>query len=87
MAEGGLPAPAHRREEQQPPPIPEQPQLGQQVQRHMNWSHLNPEFSSKGELDVKAHLLRTNNWMTTHDFPDRVKVQIFYLTLTGGARN
>ena len=87
MAEGGLPGPAHHREEQQPPPIPQQPQPGQQVQMHMNWSHFKPEFSDKPEEDVEAHLLRTNNWMTTHDFPDGVKVQGFCLTLTGEARN
>ena len=33
------------------------------------------------------YLLQTNNWMTTHDFPDGVKVQRFCLTLTGEARN
>ena len=32
------------------------------------------------------HLLRTNDWMNTHDFPDDVKVQRFCLTLTGEAR-
>ena len=51
----------------------------------MNWSHFEPEFSSKPE-DVEAHLLRTNDWMTTHDFPDAVKVQRFCLSLTGEAR-
>ena len=54
---------------------------------HMNWSHFKPEFSGKPEEDVEAHLLRTNDWMTTHDFPDGVKVQRFCLTLTGEARN
>ena len=68
MAEGGLSGPAHCMEEQQPPPIPQQPQPGQQVQMHMNWSHFKPEFSSKLEEDVKAHLIRANDWMTTHDF-------------------
>ena len=38
MAEGGLPGPACR-EEQQLPPIPQQPQPGQQAQMCMNWSH------------------------------------------------
>ena len=83
---GGLPGPAHYREEQQAPPIPQQLQPGQQVQMHMNWSHFKPEFSSKPE-DVKAHLLRPNDWMTTHDFPDGVNVQRFCLTLTGEDRN
>ena len=84
MAEGGTPGPGHR-EGQQPPP--QQPQPGQQVIMHMNWSHFKPEFSGKPEEDVEAHLLRTNDWMTTHDFPDAVKVERFCLTLTGEARN
>ena len=37
MAEGGLPGPAHHREEQPPPSVPQQLQPGQQVQMHMNW--------------------------------------------------
>ena len=84
MAEGGLPGPAHR--EQQLAPIPQQPQPGQQVQMHMNWSNFKLEYSGKPEEDVEVHLLRTNDWMTTHDFPDGVKVQRFCLTLTGEAR-
>ena len=52
----------------------------------MNWSHFKPEYSSKPEEDVEAHLLRTNDWMNTHDFPDGVKVQRFGLTLMGEAR-
>ena len=35
---------------------------------------------------MEAHLLRTNNWMDTHDFQDQVKVQRFCLTLVGEAR-
>ena len=31
----------------------------------MNWSHFKPVYSSKPEEDVKAHLLRTNDWMNT----------------------
>ena len=58
MAEGGPPGPAPHREEQQPAPQP-QPQLAQQIQMHMNWSHFKPEFSSKPEEEVEAHLLRT----------------------------
>ena len=86
MAEGGPPGLAPCREEQQPPPVPQQPQPGQQVQMHMNWSHFKPEYSGKPEEDVEAHLLRTNDWMTTHDFLDGVKVQRFGLTLMGDAR-
>ena len=85
MAEGGPPGPAMHREEQPPPPIP-QPQPGQQAQMHVNWSHFKPEYSGKPEEYVEAHLLRTNDWMTTHDFPEGVKVQRFCLTLMGEAR-
>ena len=31
-------------------------------------------------------MLRTNDWMDTHDFLDHVKVQRFCLTLVGEAR-
>ena len=70
MAEGGQQGPAHR--EGQPPP--QQPEIGIQHQMHMNWSHFKPEFSGKPEEDVEAHLLQTNDWMTTHDFPEAIKV-------------
>ena len=95
MAEGELPGPAPHRDDppqpapqpaQQPAPQPTLPQPGQQVQMHINWSHFKPEYSSKPEEDVEAHLLRTNDWMNTHDFPDGVKVQRFCLTLMGEAR-
>ena len=66
MAEGGLPGPASHREEPPLPPVPQPPQPGQQAQMHMNWSHFKPEYSGKLEEDVKAHLLRTNDWMNTH---------------------
>ena len=33
-----------------------------------------------------AHLLKTNNWMETHNFPDDTKVRRFCLTLIGEAR-
>ena len=79
MAEGG--GPAHR-EGQQPP---EQQVVQQQL--HMNWSHFKPEFSGKPDEDAEAHLLRANDWMNTHDFPETVKVQRFCLTLAGEARN
>ena len=84
MAEGGQPGPACR-EGQQPPP--QQPQVGPQQQMCMNWSHFKPEFSGKPEEDVEVHLLQTNDWMTTHDFPEAVKVQRFCLTLVREARN
>ena len=89
MAEGGLPGPASCREEQPLPPIPQPPQPpqpGQQAQMHMNWSHFKPEYSGKPEENVEPHLLGTNDWMNTHDFPDGVKVQRFCLMVTGEAR-
>ena len=39
----------------------------------LNWSHFKSDFSGKPEEDVEAHLLRTNDWMTTHDFPNDQK--------------
>ena len=79
MAEGGRPA---CREGQQPTP-----QQVIQQQLPMNWSHFKPEFSGKPDEDVEAHLFRTNDWMTMHDFPEDVKVQMFCLTLVVEARN
>ena len=79
MAEGGGPACGGG---QQPPPPAAPRQL-----LCMNWLHFKPEFSGKSDEDVEAHLLRTNDWMTTHDFPEAVKVQRFCLTLVGEARN
>ena len=35
---------------------------------------------------MEEHLLRTNDWMETHNFPDDQKVRRFCLTLTGEAR-
>ena len=52
----------------------------------LNRSHFKPDFSGKPEEDVEAHLLRTTDWMTTHDFPDNQKVRRFCLTLSGEAR-
>ena len=62
------------------PPVPpiQIPQL--------NWSYFKPEFSGKPEEDVEAHLLRTNDWIETHNFPEVTKVQSFCLTLTSEAR-
>ena len=34
---------------------------------------------------MEAHLLRTNDWMTTYNFPDDQKVMRFCLTLLGEA--
>ena len=43
----------------------------------LNWSYFKPDFSGKLEEDTEMHLLRTNDWMTTHDFPDDQKVKSF----------
>ena len=51
-----------------------------------NWSYFKPEFSGKPEEDAIAHLLRTNDLMETHNFPQETKVQRFCLTLNGEAR-
>ena len=53
---------------------------------HLSWSHIKPDFSGKPEEDTEAHLLRTNDWMTTHDFPNNQKIRRFCLTLSGEAR-
>ena len=52
----------------------------------LNWSYFKPEFSGKPEEDVEAHLLRTNDWMETHNFPEVANVHRFCLTLIGEAR-
>ena len=66
------------------PPAPPA-QMPNPVQPQLNWSYFKPEFSGKPE-DVEAHLLRTNDWMETHIFPEVATVQRFCLTLTGEAR-
>ena len=55
--------------------MPHRPQL--------NWSHFKPEYAGKPDEDAEAQLLRTNDWMDTHEFPDQVKAQRFCLTLVG----
>ena len=86
MADAGLPAsPAIQAPQApqtpQPPaqlPVPlDQPVPAQPFQDmpQLNWSHSKPEFAGKPEEDAEAHLLRTNDWMDTHVFPEGVKVQ------------
>ena len=67
-------------------PNPMQPQNPLFQVPQFNWSYFKPEFSGKPEEDAMVHLLRTNDWMETHNFPQVAKVQRFYLTLTGEAR-
>ena len=84
MAEAGLKAP-----DIPAPPAPQaQQQPTRQVQQmeHLNWSYFKPEFSGKPEEDAEAHLLRSNNWMGIHQFPEDIKVQRFCLTLVAEAR-
>ena len=52
----------------------------------MNWSYFKPEFSGKAVEYAAVHLLKTNDWMDTYNFPEHIKVRIFCLTLTGEAR-
>ena len=66
-----------------PPPNLSSPMANPQ---QLNWSYFKPEFAEKPEEDSEAHLLRTNDWMETHNFPDDAKVRRFCLTLTGEAR-
>ena len=63
-----------------------QPQAPPVQMPQLNWSYFNPQFSGKPEEDVVAHLLRTNDWMKTHNFLEETKAQRFCLTLTGEAR-
>ena len=75
-----------------PAPAPGQPVPQTQATTHAHvgqqliWSHFGPEFTSKPEEDVEAHLLYTNDWMNAHNFPGDSRVQRFCLTLVGEAR-
>ena len=66
-------------------PLPVQPSMPM-ANNQLNWSHFRPEFSGIPNEDVEAHLLRTEDWMTTHNFPEDQKVGRFCLTLMGEAR-
>ena len=68
-----------------PNPLPEQPPMPM-ANNQLNWSHFKPDFSGKPEEDTEAHLLRTNDWMTTHEVPEDQKVRRFCFTLLGEAR-
>ena len=59
----------------QPDQLVPSTQSGQQAHGVLNWSYFRREFSGKPEEDVEAHLLRTNDWMKTHNFAEEVKVQ------------
>ena len=61
--------------------LPDPPQPYQ-----LNWSYFKEEFSGKTEENAMAHLLKTNDCMETHNFPDDTKVRRFCLTLNEEAR-
>ena len=90
MADAGTPAQAQEQPIQpiKLPIAPDQPVPAQPIQHmpHLNWSHFKPEFAGKPEADAEAHLLRMNDWMDTHAFPEGVNIQRFCLTLVGEAR-
>ena len=52
----------------------------------MNWSYFKPEFSCKPEEDPKAYILRTINWMDTHNFATDHGVQSLPVTLVSETR-
>ena len=68
-----------------PNPLPVQPPIPM-ANNQLNWSHFRPEFSGTPNEDAEANLLRTKDWMTTHDFPEHQKVGRFCLTIMGEAR-
>ena len=74
----------------QPPLNPFLPNVlaapGLQPRPQLNWSHFKPKYAGKPDEGMEPHLLRTNGWMDTHEFPDQVKVQQFCLILKGEAR-
>ena len=97
VEEPNLPPEPEELEQPNLPPIqPNQPnQPPNQVQnlqapmaqlQQLNWSYFKPEFSGKSKEDAEEHLLRTNDWMEKHSFPDDQKVRRFCLTLMGEAR-
>ena len=55
-------------------------------QQQLNWYYFKPEFAGKMDEDVEAYILRTNDWMDMHNFPNDQKIRRFCFTLTGKAR-
>ena len=68
-----------------PNQLPQHPHMPM-ANNQLNWSHFKSDFSGKPEEDAEVHLLRSNEWMTTHDFPEDQKVRRFCLSLLGEAR-
>ena len=62
---------------------PTEPGQGQAM---LNWSYFKPKSSGNPEEDVEVYLLRTNDWMEAHNFPEAMTVQRFCLTSTREAR-
>ena len=58
-------------------PFPYQPAPQIIHQQMINWCHFKPEFPGRPEEDAEVHLLRTNDWMRTHNFEEDMKVQRF----------
>ena len=61
----------------QPPDLPENLPTPMANPQQLNWSYFKPEFAGKPEEDMDAHLLRTNDWMKTRNFPDDTKKVLF----------
>ena len=57
----------------QPPNQVQNLQVAMAQMLQLNWSYFKPEFSGKPEEDAEEHLLRTNDSMETHNFPDDLK--------------
>ena len=49
----------------------------------VNWSNIKSEFAGNPDEEIKAHLLRANDWVDTHEFPEGIKVQKSDLNLVG----
>ena len=67
-------------------PIPVGPVASAPQVFYQNWIGKKPKFSGKPEEDAESHLLSTRDWMEAQNFPDKVKVRCFCVTLTGEAR-
>ena len=59
----------------QPNPVNPPPNTANPPPNHPNPPKTPPEFSGKAEEDAIMHLLKTNDWMETHNFPDDTKVK------------
>ena len=66
-----------------PPTQPVVPPVQPGPMPQLNQSHFKPECAGKPDEDAEAHLLRNNDWLDTHAFPESVKVQRFCLTSVG----